>query len=290
MNNEIILQQKQLDLLPKDIIISTITLHCKIDIKFNILNIINHWPKNDPLIIICNNKKKNSTKNSLKKKNNMFFNQVPINITISNKVKPISIKLFTNGTIHLTGCKTINNVIDALTVLFDGLRAPSEISYVDDIEMLTVENIKNIKIAMINSNFTIPFNIDRVKLFDVLKKDKITCSFDSLIHAGVIIRHTTSSECNDESKPMENATDLVLELYRKTIVEKYSKIITILVFEKGSVIITGARNYLQILSAYEFINKYILSNYKSIKKEYINISKSILRYFQDDEIAKLCCM
>lgn len=256
MNEEIEKEQTKLSQLPPDITISTITIHCKIDIKFNILNLINHWPKNNPYVIIHNTKKRNNNK-----KNNMFFNQVPININISKKNKPISIKLFTNGTIHLTGCKSIHNVTDALNVLFNELKSiQSEFEFVDDLSSLKVENLKQVKIAMINSNFTMPFNIDRTKLFECLKKDKITSSYDSLIHAGVIIRHTTSINDN--------------------------KIITILVFEKGAIIITGARNYQQILSAYNFINQYILSRYHIIKKEYININDTILLFLQNNSIAR----
>lgn len=259
MNNEIINQQEKLLLLPSEIIISTMTIHCKFDVKFNIFNIVEYLPINSSQIMISDNKKRN--KNN--KKNVKFFNQVSINIFILQKVKPISMKLFTNGTIHLTGCKVINNVIDALIILFKNLSKISltldnKIQLVDNIDQLKIENIKNIKIAMINCNFTLPFHIDRLKLYHLLEKDNIICSYDSLIHAGVIIRY----------KYIDN------------------KIITILVFEKGSIIITGGKHSEHILSAYNFINNYLLNNYILIKKTNINIPDSILNYFQNEKIIK----
>lgn len=231
--------RKDFNLLPSDIIISTITLHCKILTRLNIQNIMTSWRNTDNMII-CINKKKNKNL----KKNSKFYNQVPINITINDKKKPISIKLFTNGSIHMTGCKNIDNAISALKILFDELNYLNTLNkcYLD-LEQLNVDNINEIKIAMINSNFYIGFEIDREKLYQILKNDKINCNYDPLIYAGVIIRH-----------------------------EYLDKLTTIPVFEKGSIIITGAKEYNQIINAYNFINKYLLSNYDNIKKFNINVS------------------
>ena len=79
--------------------------------------------------------------------------------------------------------------------------------------------------------------------------------YDPLIHAGVIIR--------------------VPYTYLK---QKNKITTTILVFEKGSVIITGARTCHQILLAYNYINIYLLIHHKNIMKYDHIIYHSIMKY------------
>ena len=43
--------------------------------------------------------------------------------------------------------------------------------------------------------------------------------------------------------------------------------VTMLVFEKGNIIITGAKNETQINRTYNYINKYLLSHYINIFKK-----------------------
>jgi hypothetical protein len=45
------------------------------------------------------------------------------------------------------------------------------------------------------------------------------------------------------------------------------KKITISIFQSGSIIITGARNMIQINEAHKFINKVINDNFKEVKKD-----------------------
>ncbi len=96
---------------------------------------------------------------------------------------------------------------------------------------------------MINSNFVYPNKIDRLKLFNLLNSESKECRYDPSNHAPVNIKFN----CVDKS-------------------------ISIFVFEKGSILITGAKNCGHILEGYEFINKYLLNNHKKIVKSSINIS------------------
>lgn len=160
----------------------------------------------------------------------------------------------------MTGCRSIDSAIDALEKLFSELRIIKgvidgqskkviEKPYVSDPGKLYIENIKKFNIAMINSNFDIGFCIDRAKLYSLLLCDKVECAYDPIIHASVNVKY--------------NHPD---------------KTISIFIFESGSIIITGARNCNQLNDAYEYINKYLLQNYKGIIKNEVLTNSTILKY------------
>jgi TATA-box binding protein (TBP) (component of TFIID and TFIIIB) len=258
--------------LPDDVFISTMTVCCELDIQFNVDNIAKYIDlKSDGIIGISygrdddpntnrslNPKKKKKKKiNTKKKQKREFHNQISLNIMItSKKEKPINIKLFTNGSIQMTGCKSVENVVDVLDKIFHELHSVKAIivqdndkyeivekPFVNDTTKLYLDNVDNITIGMINSNFVYPNKIDRLKLFNLLNSESKECRYDPSNHAPVNIKFN----CVDKS-------------------------ISIFVFEKGSILITGAKNCGHILEGYEFINKYLLNNHKKIVKSSINIS------------------
>jgi len=264
-----------LDKLPEDVSISTMTITCKIDTEFNVTNIgkyidlkyngivaVKHGNSDDKttnrsLIV----KRQSAQKNRKKKK--AFYNQVTI-LVKTKKNKNYNVKLFTNGAIQMTGCKSIDGVIDALTKIFTELKVVKatldcktdkvvEKPFVSNADVLDIKNLYDIKICMINSNFCIGFNIDRDKLFDLLVADKIECSYDPIIHACVNIKY-----------------------------EHPEKTISVFVFESGAVIITGARTCSQIVEAYTFINKYLLKNYNHINKNNVLTNSTILEFLNSD--------
>lgn len=261
--------------LPDDVSISTMTITCKIDTEFNVTNIgkyidlkynsivaVKHGNNDDKstnrsLII----KRQSAQKNRKKKK--AFYNQVTI-IVKTKKNKNYNVKLFSNGAIQMTGCKSIEGVIDALSKIFIELKVIKatldykknkviDKPFVSNPDILDIKNLYNIKICMINSNFCIGFNIDRDKLFDLLIADKIECSYDPIIHACVNIKY-----------------------------EHPEKTISVFVFESGAVIITGARTCSQIVEAYTFINKYLLKNYYYINKNNVLTNSTILEFLNSD--------
>lgn len=257
--------------LPEDITISTMTITCKINTIFNVVNMakyldlapedivcIKHGNIEDLTVNRCIDKKKLLLKNKKKKKG--FYNQVTVIVKISQD-KKINLKFFTNGSMQITGCKNMQSATISLLKVFNCLKVKKQIyneelnqqedkPFVSNPDILDIKNLYNIKICMINSNFNIGFHIDRDKLYEILlQRDNIECSYDQLIHACVNIKY---------SHP--------------------DKIISIFVFESGAIIITGARNCKQIIDAYEFINKYILSNYYYIIKNSNLINDRVLEF------------
>lgn len=272
--------------LPDDIIISTMTLICKINISFNVENIGKYVTlQSDNIIavkygkfsdtnrtIVEKKKKRTNRKKSLRGTRN-FYNQVtlivnmnanfenpPAHTSLKKKHKYINIKLFKNGSIQITGCNNIENVMETMGRLFKELQNVIAVfdnegkivekPYVSDLSLLDVSNIYDFKIVMINTNFNIQFEIDRDKLFYHLINDGYECSYDPIIHACVDIRFGY-----DETKK-----------------------ISIFVFESGAIIITGSTNCDHIITAYNHINKYLLLHYAQIvKKDLLKIDE-ILQY------------
>lgn len=277
------IKELELSKLPDDVTISTMTIICKIDTEFICPNIAKYIDlKYDAILSVTHGKdgdlrtnrsiivKKNST-GKKKKKKNVFYNQVSMYVDVKAKrKKPVNIKIFSNGSIQMTGCKTVDNAMETLSKVLPELKKIKAVidyknskviekPFATKPEMLEIKNIKNIKIAMINSNFKIPFKVDRGRLYNLLLAENYQCLFDPVKHACVNIKY-----------------------------DHPDKTISVFVFEKGSIIITGARNCSQILDAYNFINRYLLSNHKHIVKNDALTNSNIIKYLDptkasDDE-------
>lgn len=275
MNDKIakqkIINKMDIEYKPEDVIISTMTITCKFPSKFNVVNIGKYidLSRNGIVEVICGKdifrslipKKNNSQKNKKEKK--QFYNQTSLKIN-TKKDKLINIKLFINGSIQMTGCKSIEGSTEALQKLLSLLKIEKAIidtktfkledkPFVTNISKMTMENLYDFKIVMINSNFNIGFLVDRYKLYKYMTKDNIDATYDPIIHAGVIMRY--------------NAGD---------------KIISVFIFEGGSIVITGARTCKHINDAYNFINKYMLQNYKYVVKTNNLSNSTILKYLDED--------
>jgi TATA-box binding protein (TBP) (component of TFIID and TFIIIB) len=154
----------------------------------------------------------------------------------------------------MRGCKSVENVIDVLDKIFNELKVVKAVidlkqmklidkPFINDHTKLYLNYIDNIVIGMINSNFKYPNKIDRLKLYNQLNIDNIASKYDPSNHACVNIKY----HCID-------------------------KTISIFVFEKGPIVITGAKNCEHIFAGYTFINRYLLTNHFKIAKSTVNVS------------------
>jgi TATA-box binding protein (TBP) (component of TFIID and TFIIIB) len=256
--------------LPKGVSISTMCASCKINSLINITNIEKYLQldSDDILCVKINDdnkrtllpdKKKNKrivkTQKDVNEKH-FFFNQITVIIRVGSgivndwtKEPKINLKLFKNGSIQMSGCKSlssINIVLNKLIVKLKEIKAKIENGKI--IEKKYVENNEQLaitcfKIDMINSNYRVNMQIDRANLNNLLLKKKIKSSFEPCIRACVIIKYIPNKSNNE------------------------GKEISIFVFQKGNIIITGARTKDHILSAYEYINKILIEHYDEIKKK-----------------------
>lgn len=279
--------------LPYDLPISTTTITCKINVLFDVENIAYYFNDFDDVLIDkkygnrsgLNSVNSKKTKNSKKKKKKVkknFFNQVSLifstpmlmgmdmnKLTPKEKEKTINVKLFINGSIQMTGCKHLSNIRKCLEIVFEKVKKTKAIlnenlqfekkKFLKSVEDLDLENIifpydlnrykedpyKYLKISnvfvfdihMINTNFNIGFQIKRDLLREMLISNGFDATLDPNVHACVNVKLNIP--------------------YR-------SKTISIFVFESGSITIAGSDSCEQILYAYNFINKFILTNYKKL--------------------------
>jgi len=239
--------------LPNNITISTISISAYIGTKFNMYEIENYMPLDEKDIIQI--KSKNNIRRiedmikakNIKKPKKNFYNQLTTVINV-NKDRYINIKLFKNGSIQLTGCKSLEECNIGINKLFNKMK---EIySYIDDndefVDINFVENVDNIeiskmKIVLINSNFTINYKINREILVNLLNNEHITYKYEPSSHAAVNIKY----KCNN-------------------------RIVSILVFQTGNIIITGAKKISQIIESYRYIHTYLQKNKTKIIKKDIN--------------------
>ena len=252
--------------LPCNISISTMSATCKLNSTINIINIEKYLQldsddilcvksKTDKIRTLILEKKKKKRKQEPEKKTNHFYNQITVIIRVSSgptenlDTEPkINLKLFKNGSVQMSGCKSLKNiniVLNKLVIKLKQIKAKiedgkiTEKRFLDDLDLV---KINNFKINMINSNYKVNMQIDRAKLYNLLIKKKIKSSFEPCIRACVIIKYTP----NDNN--IEN------------------KEISIFVFQKGNIIITGARTRSHILSAYKYINNILVTHYDDINK------------------------
>jgi TATA-box binding protein (TBP) (component of TFIID and TFIIIB) len=267
--NGIYIARQDLLSIPPDLAISTTTVTMKVNVFFNVENIGLYFDDFDNILIgkrygnrvvnnLINIKKIKSDKKKKRKEKKNFYNQVslifrtctlmgldPSMISQKEGLKTVNVKLFINGSIQMTGCKHLDNIRSSLELLFEKLKITKVIlnknmefiekPFVIDTTLLNINNVNNFFIQMINTNFNIQFHINRSKLFQLLLDNNIDASFDPIIHACVNIKYYLLS--------------------------KKTKTISIFVFESGSITIAGSNSCSEILEAYNFINKFILSNY-----------------------------
>lgn len=250
--------------LPDNLKISTITITCKlntlidtqnvgkyVDLMFGGIVTVKHGPNNDIRTIVKVKEKKKSKKKIIKCKKN-FYNQATLVIDIKDK-KRINVKLFKNGAIQMTGCKSMEHFDDALLIVCQELTKKKAIynkltkkiinkPFVTNPENVKVDKMYDLKIKMINSNYSVGFLINQKILQQILYKSNVVSSYEPCIHACVNVKYN----------------------YKNT------DVISIFVFEKGSIMITGAKSKDHIVEAYRFINGILYENFSKIVKNNID--------------------
>jgi len=294
---------------PTPLIIRTMTITCKTSHQLNYAKVSTKLPLSKKILNLeYKGKDGNIHTRGIKKKKSkrLFFNQMTIEVivdTTNNKI--VNCKIFSNGVIHMTGCRSKMDAIDASLIIVDNIKS---------IKGYLVKNkndciqICNFKIHLINSNYKIGNNknIDRYILYNTFTaKCPFKIHFNPGHYPGVKIHYKYYKDpnvynwnsMNTENwlkdigcsvcipiffKFNINGKKLIMLSHKKLINmgidnteirhkiikaihdNSFIKIITIIVFRTGQIIITGGQTIPQLNSAYKFINEFIDNNYKNI--------------------------
>ena len=189
-------------------------------------------------------------------------------------IKTINIKLFKNGSIQMTGCDSIENAQKSIETIFNILSKPryimdfgkqeiKEVRFISfdknrENKELTLKDIVNGTIVLINCNFNIGFEINRDKLFEIISNKKN----DSMLE---IRKHDVhlNQDIDIPQKYIDCTYDPIRHACVNIKLNHPTKTITIFVFESGSIIILG-KTCRQVRDAYNFINVFLLSNYFNV--------------------------
>ena len=186
----------------------------------------------------------------------------------------VNVKVFQNGSLHITGSRTIEDIKVPLEKLIKEIKDAN-------INILKTENYNisdvyyaDISILMINTDFKIfkesecinKFSIKRRTLHTILINEySMIARFDPSTYPGVKIEYWW----NDENNIRDASTHYdKRNVKSKSNVKEGIKKITIAVFESGSILITGAITIEQVDETYKFICDIIEKNKEII---YFNI-------------------
>ena len=261
--------------------ISTITSNAKLftnddNLNINLIELFNNITidSNDTVgsfIYTSRFENKNSTNkivrgNYIKKKRTIchkrtFDNQISFVYKLADN-HYVNVKVFQNGSLHITGSRTIEDIDIPLKKLVTEIKE-NKIQICNNIEDLQYGNIQ---ILMINTDFKIfkdiehksNFAIKRRTLHSILIQDyNMIARFDPSTYPGVKIEYWWNDQNNVRDASIHYD---IRNVKSKSNIKDGVKKITIAVFESGSILITGAITVEQVNETYDFICNIIEKN------------------------------
>jgi TATA-box binding protein (TBP) (component of TFIID and TFIIIB) len=287
--NLIDVEKMEINNLPDGVKVATMCSSCVLGVKLELDNIEKYMALHEDNILTIKRSKENirtlielkkptkrSSNPKYKEVSNNFYNSITLIVRVTtgptqniNLEPRINVKLFKNGSLQMSGCKNVENINIVLGKILEKLKAVKgklednkikEITFIDELSKIAINNFK---IDMIYCNYKIQFEIDREKLYDLLKKKKVKCIYEPCIRACVTIKFISTQDNID------------------------SKEVSIFIFKKGNIIITGARSKKQVLEAYNYINNIFITHKDEIIKKSDEEEEKMIFKFYDDVLKDL---
>ena len=254
---------------PSEFVISTISITGKIgdfdEGTLDLPKLCESFEENKDEKIIKIKHQKNITRKN--KKNNskerIFYNQVSFLINpyynSNNNVniyKKISIKIFLNGNIQISGLKQLDlqDAYDVLKILIENIK---KLHYTIPLE------IKNCKIILINGNYELGYKVNRTNLLNILKnKYNLFATLEPCVYQGINIRYFRNKQ-NPKNDGICHCNQVCLGKGSGDGDGNCSKL-TIAVFQSGAVIIVGKATYEDIIDTYNIMNNIFSTHYIEI--------------------------
>lgn len=179
---------------------------------------------------------------------NVFSNQVTVLYRFRDGYMP-NVKIFRNGNIQMTGIKShddgralVGVVADEIARITDQKACPANQTFV---------------VRMINGDFVVPFCIRRKELHQMLMDDfHNTCCYQPENHPGVKLQYFWKNQdgiCRCAPACMGKGHN------------GECKKVTVLIFQSGKILITGATSLEQVTAAYAFICRVLIEHMDRIK-------------------------
>lgn len=203
-----------------------------------------------------------------------FFNQSTLvvrkrRLEDASQFKEVNIKLFANGGIQMTGITGLEFARITLEWLLPLLRAlPTPISK-------EPVYIKTLKIQLINSDYHVNGTIHRDNLHQIVSGSpyNLFSSLEKLIHQGVNIKYYYNTS-RTVGRPGICTCEKPCQGQGEGDAPGQCKKITILAFQTGDIIVTGARKYEQLQEAYEFMNQILKRHSREILRPFASAEKA----------------
>ena len=189
------------------------------------------------------------TKKTKKEPTTSFNNQVTFVLSVDNT--KVNIKVFRNGSIQMTGVKSLEQGPRVLSIVEAALRRTSGAINDKDLDKL---HATSFKVCLINSDFDMHMSVKRDALLRCLRTryPKVNCSFEPCLYPGVKIKYMWNSDKMVTARGHCCCTVLCCGDGEGNGNGKCRKV-TIIIFQSGKAIITGSQSMEQLTSAYRFI-------------------------------------
>ena len=195
---------------------------------------------------------KGELKNTRRKKKSkkIFANQVTVVLEADGK--SVNAKIFRNGRVQLTGLKRVDQGHGIINCL-------NQLARIDNIDNINLTYDNAYKVRMINCNFKVDYVVDRDILYDFMRNNHrtVSSSYEPCIYPGVVIKYfvhqnggDSQGRCNCPTRCGGKGPDMK---------DGPCKSVTLIAFESGSIVITGAQCIAQIDQTYAFI-QHVLSS------------------------------
>lgn len=180
-----------------------------------------------------------------------------------------NVKIFKNGTIQMTGLKTIEDGEKLHHLVFDAIQKIYQ-EYKEAFESEPTFNEGDFYVRMINSDFSVPYLIRRKDLHHLLISEKCqnSCSFQPGTYPGVKLQYFWNPVIGKKNGICNCTQDKCFGKGNGNGHGKCKKV-TVSVFESGKILITGATNFEQINEAYTYICSVLTNHHSSIRKVYV---------------------
>jgi hypothetical protein len=195
------------------------------------------------------------------KKKRAFFNCFVLILRIDGGIAPLEdrapedntlykemhVKVFNTGKLEIPGIQEDSTLVRVLQLLVAVLRP-----YLGD----ELDYIRNrCETALINSNFSCGFYIDRDKLFDLLKfKYRMNCNYDSCSYPGIQSKFYYIPDNKPDKQNGQQPVSMDMPYYE----------VSFMIFRTGSILIVGKCNEDILHVIYRFICSVLETEYDSI--------------------------